>query len=70
MEEQITLRAARINAGYSIEDVSNILMISMNTISSWENNKTLPDTGEFERMCRLYHRHPGTVILPKKLTNS
>ena len=69
MEEQITLRAARNNAGYTLEDVSIILMVSINTLSSWENNKTLPDTSEFERMCRLYHRHPGSVILPKKLTN-
>lgn len=66
---KISLKAARVTAGYTLEDVSIILRMSMNTLSSWENNKTCPDTDVFERLCRLYRTDPAGVILPKKLTN-
>ena len=66
---KISLRAARIDSGHTLEDVSIIMRISMNTLSSWENNKTCPDTDVFERLCRLYRKDPASVILPKKLAN-
>ena len=70
MEEQrITLKAARTNAGYTLEDVSIIMMVSINALSNWENNKTSPDTSIFDRLCRLYRTDQGHVILPRKLTN-
>lgn len=64
---KITLKAARTNAGFTLEDVAIIMMLSINTLSSWENNKTCPDTSQFERLCRLYRADVGSVILPRKL---
>lgn len=52
--KSISLRAARVNAGYSQKKAAEILGISNKTLCSWENGKTFPDQPMIEKLCSLY----------------
>lgn len=52
--KKITLKAARVNAGYSQKEAAEILNISNKTLCSWENGKTFPDQPMIEKLCVLY----------------
>lgn len=51
---KITLKAARINAGYKQTDVAKKLNITAKTVCSWETGKTYPDQPMIEALCKLY----------------
>ena len=51
---QITLKAARVNAGYTQKEAAKILDISNKTLCNWENGKTFPDQPMIEKLCALY----------------
>lgn len=48
------IKNARIQKGYTQEQVSENLLVSRQTISNWENGKTLPDIISIIRMSELY----------------
>lgn len=52
--KKFSLKALRVNAGYSQKEVAKILGISNKTLCSWENRKTFPDQPMIERICQLY----------------
>lgn len=52
--KQISLKAARVNAGYSQKEAAKILGISNKTLCSWENGKTFPDQPMIVKLCELY----------------
>lgn len=51
----ITLRAARVNAGLDQADVARELGVNIATVSSWETGKTRPSLDNLEKLCRLYN---------------
>jgi transcriptional regulator with XRE-family HTH domain len=51
---KITLKAARVNAGYSQNEVAKKLNISNKTISSWESGETFPSAKKIVALCELY----------------
>lgn len=61
---QITLTAARVNAGYSIEEIAKKMQRSKNTIINWEKGKTSMKVLEFENLCNLYKIPKDYIILP------
>lgn len=63
---QITLRAARVNAGLKLADVAKQLDISEKTLGSWENGETEPRVTQFYLLCSLYKIPPDGIILPEK----
>lgn len=52
--KQITLKAARVNAGYSQKEAAERIGISNKTLCSWENGKTFPAQPMIEKLCALY----------------
>lgn len=50
----ITLKAARVNANMTQSEVANELGISKNTLSNYENYKTVPDIEMSKRIAALY----------------
>lgn len=48
------IRTARMETGYTQEQAAENLMVSRQTISNWENGKTLPDIISIIRMSELY----------------
>ena len=51
---QMTLKAARVNAGYTQAQVAKILDVSVSSIKNWEAGKTYPNLSTFEKLCELY----------------
>lgn len=53
---RITLKAARVNANLTREDVAKALGVTMKTVWSWENGKTKPNLKYVEKICGLFGR--------------
>ena len=50
----ITLKAARVNAGFTQADVSTKLGVAISTVRNWEKGITFPKQPAIEKMCELY----------------
>ena len=54
---KISLKAARVNAGYNLVEAAALLNISKTTLVKWEQCKTYPDAVAIENICRVYNVH-------------
>ena len=64
---QITLAAARVNAGLTQEDVAKALKVSKQTVINWEKGKTEPDLSQGRHLSNLYKMPLDYIIfLPSK----
>ena len=66
------IKNARIQNNYTQEQTAEKLMVSRQTISNWENGKSLPDILSLIRMSELYHLSlddllKGDQLLMKKI---
>ncbi len=52
--KKITLKAARVNAGYTQKGAAADLGISNKTLCAWENGKSFPKQPMIEKICALY----------------
>lgn len=67
---QISLAAARVNAGMTQADVAKEMHLTKQTIVNWENNRIIPKPAQLEMMCRLYNIPLDNIFLPDKSTIS
>lgn len=63
-EIQISLAAARVNAGFTQEDVAREMKTSKQTIVNWEKGKTSPDILQARRLSDLYNLPLDYIFLP------
>ena len=63
---QISLAAARVNAGMTQEDVSRALKVSKNTIVSWEKGATEPTISRVRELSELYNIPLDNIFFPYK----
>ena len=70
MEDKITMRAARVNAGLTQRNIADAMHVSPNTVHFWETGKVIPKPAQFEMYSRLCGRSSDRIILPKKVTRS
>ena len=61
---KISLKAARVNANLSQEEVTRKMKKSKVTINNWENGKTEIDYGNLNELCRLYSVTMDDILLP------
>lgn len=62
---KISLKSARVNAGYLQKEASKLLNVSNKTLSSWENGSTVPKADMIDNICRLYGvEYDNLVFLP------
>lgn len=62
---QVTLKAARINAGLSQEDAGKCLSVTKYTIANWERGKSYPDAAKIKEIEALYGvRYDDIIFLP------
>ena len=47
---QVSLAAARVNAGLTQQDVADKMNISKQTIVNWENGRVIPKLAQFEML--------------------
>ena len=65
---QISLKAARVNANMTQEDVAKELHKGKQTILNWETGKTTIDAAYLMALCRLYKISEDNIILPTAQT--
>lgn len=51
---KITLKAARVNAGFTQIAAAEQLGISVSTLKNWESGKTFPTKPMIDKICDLY----------------
>lgn len=61
----ITLKAARVNAGMNLMQAANQLGISKNTLSNYENYRTIPDIEMSKKIAALYNWSVNDIIFFK-----
>ena len=69
-EIQISLAAARVNAGMTQENVANRLGVSKQTIINWEKGRNIPGIPEVETLARIYNIPQDNIFLPCYSTKS
>lgn len=65
---QISLAAARVNAGLTQDDVARQFKISKQTIVNWEKGKVEPSLFVIKALSELYKIPVDNIFLPKKET--
>ena len=63
---QITLAAARVNAGMTQEDVSREMHVSKQTVVNWEKGNSEPTISQRRLLSRLYNMPLEYIFLPEK----
>lgn len=67
---QITLEAARVNAGMTQEQAAVYMGVDRSTIRRWEKGKKLPDIDDCKRLAKLYEIPLDFIFFGKKLAKS
>lgn len=61
----ITLKAARVNAGYTQTDIAEKMGVSNVTISNWESGKKYPTLIQAYNLVKFYGITLNDIIIPK-----
>ena len=67
---QISLAAARVNAGMTQEEVAKEMHVSKATIVNWEKGRIIPGIPEMEMLSRIYKIPQNNIFLPCYSTKS
>lgn len=51
---KMTMRAARVNAGYDQKTAAKALKISNKTLCAWETGRSYPKVDKIPQICSLY----------------
>ena len=62
----MTLKAARVNAGYIQAEAARKLKISKSTLGNYEKYRTIPDMEMAKRIAELYGLTVDNIIFFKK----
>ena len=62
MSEKITLKAARVNAGLTQEDVSKAMNVSLPTIAKWEIESGELRMKQALKLCKLYKKNIDDIF--------
>lgn len=63
---QISLAAARVNAGLTQEEVARAMKVGKQTIVSWEKGNSEPKMSQSRQLSELYHMPLDYIFLPSK----
>ncbi|MDD6194392.1 MAG: helix-turn-helix transcriptional regulator [Lachnospiraceae bacterium] len=67
---QISLAAARVNAGMTQEEVAKEMGVSKQTIINWEKGRHVPGIPEMLRISSIYNISQDYIFLPSYSTKS
>lgn len=65
-ELQITLAAARVNAGMTQEEAAKEMKVSKNTLVNWEKGVSEPSITQGRELAELYKIPLDNIFLPTK----
>ena len=63
---QITLEAARVNAGMTQKEVAMAMNVDRTTVIRWEKAKKIPNYDESEKLAELYRIPLDNIFFGKK----
>ena len=63
---KITLKAARVNKGYTQNQVADKMNVDPSTVGKWESGRSALSVPQFYRLCNLYGIATDDIILPEK----
>ena len=66
---QISLAAARVNAGMTQEEVSNLMHVSKNTVVNWEKGTSEPTISQARRLAAYLSMPLDCIIFMPSETN-
>lgn len=62
---KMTLKAARVNAGFSQKEAAERLGVSNKTLCNWEKGSSFPDAQQIKAICELYQvSYDNIIFLP------
>ena len=62
------IRALRVNANLTQDQVSSIIHVAKSTLVSWEAEKTFPKVNQLKALCSLYGCTMDDIFIPETLT--
>lgn len=62
--EKISLKSARVNAGYTQKQVANKLKVAESTVFNWENGKSIINAKNLFELSYLYNVKVDNFSLP------
>ena len=63
---KISLKAARVNAGMTLKEVSKRTNISMYTLAKYEKGEVSPRWDTFLLLCSLYNQSCADIFVPTR----
>ena len=66
---KITVKAARVNAGLTQEELANKMGVHRSTISSWETNPSTMQSKEAELLCKILNISISKIFFGCNSTN-
>ena len=67
---KIKLKALRVNAGMTQDDVAKAMGVRRETVQNWESHKTFPNIASMDKLCTLYGCTMDDVFIPSSLAES
>lgn len=64
---KVTLKAARVNAKLTQDQVCEATKVSKSTLVSWEQEKTFPTAIQLNKLCGLYKCTMDDIFVPERL---
>ena len=65
---QISMAAARVNAGLTQAEVAEMMEVSNKTILNWEKGKVRPRAAQLHLFCEIVGIDQNNIFLPEKET--
>lgn len=60
--QRLNMKAERVRKGLTIEQLGDIIGVSSNAISKWENSKASPTASNLVALCNLYGVSPEYLL--------
>ena len=51
---KLSLKAARVNVGYTQEFVAEYVGVTVGTVHNWETGKSFPNAPQIDKICELF----------------
>jgi transcriptional regulator with XRE-family HTH domain len=60
---KVTWEALRVNAGWTVEDVAQMMRVSVEMVEKWERYEVSPTAIQFKKLCGYYRCPMDNVLL-------
>ena len=67
---QVSLKAARVNAGLTVKEAAEKCQVSAQAIINWEKGRYVPNLATTKFLADLYQVPLDNLILPQKSTDN